>query len=153
MVMMVLRGDRNLSAKTIYRLEELEHEAAARKSTAAQFVENYIGDGSVVAQLVRQGHRTGRAVEVAVEYQSATGTRSLPPKVAILLPAEEHCRKLRSFFAETLDTRVIALACLPKPLRNEGFLNTLTAESRTRLTNAALGLVIPDWRTLVASEM
>src|SRR5258705_258528 len=46
-----------------------------------------------------------------------------------------------------------ALACLPKQLRAEGFIDQLTPESRTRHTNAALGLVIPHWRMLVTGEM
>ena len=62
------------------------------------------------------------------------------------------CAKLRQLFAETLDTTVILLSCLPEPIRNERFLNALMADSRIRLTNAALVFVIPDWRTLVASN-
>ena len=72
---------------------------------------------------------------------------------ATISPVDEDCRKLRSLFGETLDTRIIALACLPKELRAERFLDQLTPENRTRLTNSALGLVIPDWRTLVTAGM
>ena len=47
-----------------------------------------------------------------------------------------------------MDTIVILLACLPDALRSEKFISQLTADSRIRLTNAALNLVIPNWREL-----
>ena len=37
---------------------------------------------------------------------------------------------------------------LPNSLRSEKYLAQLTADSRIRLTNGALNLVIPDWRSL-----
>jgi transcriptional regulator with XRE-family HTH domain len=153
MLMMVLRGDRRLSAKALFKLEEAEREAADRRSAAERIVEGLIGDRSVVRQMLGQNQKGKGTVEVAVEYETARPSRSLPVKISLVSPAEEDCRKLQTLFAETLDTRVIALACLPRQLRNEGFIDQLTAESRTRLTNAALGLVIPDWRTLVAATM
>jgi hypothetical protein len=51
-----------------------------------------------------------------------------------------------------MDTVVIVLACLPDTLRSEKYLAQLTADSRMRLTNGALNLVIPDWRGLVAGK-
>ena len=116
-------------------------------------MENLIGDGTIASQILGQSRKGRRTVEVAVEYETTKPNRSLPVKITLVLPAEEDCCKLRTLFAETLDTRVISLACLPGQLRNEGFLDQLTEESRTRLTNAALGLVIPEWRTLVTATM
>jgi transcriptional regulator with XRE-family HTH domain len=153
MLMMVLRGDRRLSAKVLFKLEEAEREAADRRSAAERIVDGLIGDKGVVTQVLGRDRKGKGIVKVAVEYKTARPSKGLPAKIPLLPPTEEDCRKLRSLFAETLDTRVIALACLPMQIRNEGFIDQLAAESRTRLTNAALGLVIPDWRTLVTRGM
>ena len=153
MVMMVLRGERNLSPKARYRFERAEAEAADRRANAELVVEELVGDRDVVSQILGKDRKRKDTVEVPVEYQDAARTKNLPAKILIATPPEEACRKLRSLFAETLDTRVIALACLPKQFRTEGFLDQLTAESRTRFTNAALILVIPDWRTLVTGGL
>jgi transcriptional regulator with XRE-family HTH domain len=152
MLMMVLREDRRLSPKALYRLEQAEREAAERKSTAQRIVETLIGEDDVVPQILGRERKRG-VMELAVEYEAGKPSKSLPSKISLVTPAEKDCRKLRTLFAETLDTRVIALACIPKPLRSDGFLGQLTADSRTRVTNAALGLVIPDWRSLVVGEM
>ncbi len=149
MVMMVLRGERNLSAKAIFRLAEAEHQAATHKTAADQIVEDLIGGGDVVAEILGQGRKGRGTVEVAVDYVGSGSKTRLPAAVSLVAPSEAACRKLRTLFGETLDTRVIALACLPEQLRSEKYLDHLTSESKARLTNAALALVIPDWRTLV----
>jgi hypothetical protein len=153
MVMMVLREDRRLSSKALFRLEEMERAAANRKSSAQRIVDALIGDEDVVPEILGQERKRGAAVELTVEYESVKPSQSLPSKISLVPPAEKDCRKLRTLFSETLDTRLVALACLPKTLRSEGFLDQLTAESRTRLTSTALSLVIPDWRSLVAGQM
>jgi len=153
MLMMVLRKDRHLSSKALFRLEEMEREAANRKSSAQRIVDALIGEDDVVPQILGQERKRGATVELVVEYESVKPNQSLPSKVSLLPPEETDRRKLRTLFAETLDTRLVALACLPKVLRSDGFLDQLTAESRTRLTSAALSLVIPDWRSLVTGEM
>jgi hypothetical protein len=149
MVMMVLREERNLSAKALFRLEEAEREADERRSVADQLVEGLIGGRGVVAEALGRGRKVQGTVEVAVDYVVGGSKARLPAAVSLATPSEEACRKLRALFAETLDTRLIVLACLPEQLRSEGYLDHLTVESRARLTSATLGLVIPDWRTLV----
>jgi transcriptional regulator with XRE-family HTH domain len=153
MLMMVLRGDRRLSAKALFRLEQAEREAADLRSAAERVVEGLIDKDDLVSQILGRDVKRKRMVEVAVDYEATKPSKSFPTTISLLQPSEEDCRKLKALFAETLDTRIIALACLPKQLRTEGFIDCLTAESRTRLTNAALGLVIPDWRVLVTHGM
>ena len=148
MVMMVLRGKRNLSPKALYRLEQAEREAAEIRAGAERIVEELVGDRDVVSQILGWDTKKADNIEVALEYQDAVRSRNLPAKINLARPAEEVCRKLQSLFTETLDTRVIAMACLPKELRAEWFMGQLTTESQRRVTNAALSLVIPNWRTL-----
>jgi hypothetical protein len=153
MIMMVLRGDRQLSAKSLFRLEKAEREGAETKSAAERIVEGLIGERDLVTKILGQDEIRKNKVDIAVDYWAAKPSRTFPTTVSLSRPAEEDCRKLKSLFAETLDTRLIALACLPHQFRSEGFLAQLTAESRTRVTTGALGLVIPDWRTLVTGRM
>ena len=148
MVMMVLRGDRNLSSKATYRLEQAEREAAELRAGAERLAEELVGKRDVVSQVLGKDRKAPDSVEIAVEYRDALHSRKLPAKIILARPTEEACRRLRSLFAETLDTRVIALVCLPEQIRAEWFLDQLTTESQRRLTNAALSLVIPNWRTL-----
>ena len=150
MLMMVLRGDRRLSSKPLFKLEEAERENADRRSASERIVDRYIDDQGVVPQILGQDRKGKETACIAVDYESDRTSRNLPGKVLLAAPAEQICRKLQSLFAETLDTRVIALASLPEEIRSDGFIRQLTAESRARLTKAALDLVIPDWRILVA---
>jgi hypothetical protein len=149
MVMMVLRGDRYLSAKALFRLEEAEQEIGGQRSSAEQFVEALIGGRGVVDEVLGRNRKGRGTADIAVDYLAGGKKAKLPVAVSLVAPSEEACCKLRGLFAETLDTRLIALACLPEEVRAEGYLDHLTAESRARLTNAALGLVIPNWRSLV----
>lgn len=147
MLMMVLRGDRRLSAKALFRLEEAERAVESRKSVAERVVESLIGGRDLADQIIGTG-----TVGIPVEYVGGKKIHS-PVAIQLTAPSDDACRKLRGLFAETLDTRLIALACLPEQLRSEGLLDHLSGESRARLTNAALDLVIPDWRGLVVSGL
>ena len=153
MIMQVLRGDRHLSAKALFRLEKVERESAETKSAAERIAEGLIGERDLVNKVLGRDERPKSKVEIVVEYASVKPSKTFPTTISLSRPAEEDCRKLKSIFAETLDTRLIALACLPNQLRTEGFLGQLTADSRCRVTTAALGLVIPEWRTLVTGGM
>jgi transcriptional regulator with XRE-family HTH domain len=150
MFMMVKRGERNLSAKALYRLEQAEREVAERKSRAERVLGGLLADEGTAAQLVERESRKMTTLDFKVEYSGARATKSLPKVVTLWKPPEEGCAKLRQLFSQTMDTVVIVLACLPDTLRSEKFLSQLTADSRVRLTNAALRLVIPEWRTLAA---
>ncbi len=149
MLMMVLRGDRRLSAKALFRLGEAEQEVVERRSTTERIVEGLMDRADLVAQVIGRGHKERSDVQLAVEYKAARKIRNLPTNLSLRVPGDEECRKLRSLFAATLDTKVIALSCLPREFRSEAYVAQLTLESRARLTHTALDLVIPDWRTLV----
>ena len=153
MIMMVLRGDRNLSAKAMFRLEEAEREVEDRRTKARRLAEGLIGSAGVVDEVLGRGKKGQGIVNVAVDYSERSAKSKPPVAISLARPTAESCRKLRVLFAETLDTRLIALACLPEDLRAEGYLDRLTFESRARLTNAALDLVIPDWRGLVVKGL
>lgn len=153
MLMMVLRGDRRLSAKALFRLEKAEREAAESRSAAERIIENLGVERDLVSQILGREQKKKATVEIPVDYQIGKTSKSFPNSILLVQPSEQNCRKLRKLFVETLDTKVVTLACLPSQLRSEGFIDQLAAESRTRLTNAALTLVMPDWRTLIAGGM
>jgi len=153
MIMMVLRGDRNLSTKALFRLEEAEREMEEQRAKASQLVEGLVGKPGMVEEILGRTRRGQGTSEVAVDYAERGVKSKLPVAILLKRPTEEACRKLRLLFAETLDTRLIALACLPEQIRTEGYVDRLTLESRARLTNAALELVMPDWRTLALTRV
>lgn len=152
MLMMVKRGERNLSAKALYRLEQAEREVADRKSRAERVVEELALDQGTAAQLIERESRKPIRLDFKVDYSSRQAAKSLPKEVTLWKPPDQGCAKLRQLFSQTMDTVVILLACLPDALRSEMFLSQLTADSRVRLTNAALSLVIPEWRILAANS-
>jgi len=153
MIMMVQRGDRHLSAKALYRLEEAEREVAGRKTSAERAVEGLMGIQGSSGDWGMRGSLKGGALECPVAYSNARARKSLPTRVTLRRPPAEGCAKLRQLFAQTMDTAMVLLACLPEILRSEKFLGELSADSRMRLTTEALGLVMPDWRSLVASSV
>lgn len=149
MLMMVLRGDRRLSAKALFRLGEAEQEVVERRSTTERIVEGLIDRDDLVAQVTGRGQKRRKSVKLVVEYKAIRKIRNLPANLSLMVPGHEECRKLRYLFGATLDTKVIALSCLPREFRSEAFVAQLTVESKARLTHTALDLVIPDWRTMV----
>jgi hypothetical protein len=153
MIMMVKNNRRKFSEKTLYRLEQAEREIAERKSRAERVVDGLLAGEGTTAQLVAGVLRDATKVDMRIEYSSPRSARGLPKDVTLWKPPEQGCAKLRQLFAETVDTTVVLLACLPETLRSEKFLSRLTADSRVRLTNAALSLVIPEWRILAAKSI
>jgi transcriptional regulator with XRE-family HTH domain len=153
MIMMVQRGERRLSAKALYRLEEAEREAAERKTLAERAVEGLMGAQGAGGDWGKGGSLKGGILEFPVHYSNARAKKSLPDRVTLRRPPAEGCVELRQLFAQTMDPAMILLACLPDTLRSERFLGQLSPDSRMRLTTGALGLVMPDWRSLVASSV
>jgi hypothetical protein len=153
MLMMVKSGARNLGDKALYRLEQVEREAAERRATANRVVEGLLSDRGTAGELIAAETRKVTKLEYPVEYLNARAAKSLPRKVTLWKPTEDACAKLRELFAQTLDATVVLLACLPQTVRSEEYLNHLTPDSRVRLTNGAMSLVVPDWRTLVAGAV
>jgi transcriptional regulator with XRE-family HTH domain len=151
MLMMVKSGSRNLSEKALYRLDRLEKEIEDRKSGAERVVEALINDEGTAAYLIHERH--SKALLTAhVEYRDGPKTNSLPIQITLVKPSTEACTKLRQLFAETLDTKMVLLACLPSDVRSDAYVARLTSESRARLTRRALDIVIPQWRNHVAGQ-
>lgn len=153
MLMMVKRGRRNLSEKALYRLEQAELETAERKSQAKRIVEGLLADKGTAAQLIAREDRNRTKLDFKVDYRRSRKGKSFPASIFLWKPSKEGCVKLRELFAQTLDPSVILLACLPQILRTEDYLAQLTTDSRARLTDAALSLVIPDWRILAVQNI
>jgi transcriptional regulator with XRE-family HTH domain len=152
MLMMVKKMRRTFSEKTLYRLEQAEREVAERKSRAERLVDGLLAGEGTAAQVLERVVRDSTTAIIRIEYSKPRTARKLPREVPLLKPSDQSCGKLRQLFAETMDTTVILLACLPDELRSEGFMAKLTADSRVQLTKAALNLVIPEWRTLAAKS-
>jgi transcriptional regulator with XRE-family HTH domain len=150
MIMAIKGGRRRFSEKALHRLEMVEHEIAKRKSQAERIVDGLLAGERTAAQLVERELRDETKISRHVEYSRPRAAKALPKEVMLLKPPEERCARLRQLFAQTMDVTVVVLACLPENLRSEKFLAKLTTDGRIRLNNAALSLVIPDWRSLAA---
>jgi len=105
------------------------------------------------ANLIQEKHSKARLLTARVEYCDGPNANSLPTQIALVRPSPEACAKLRQLFAETLDTRMVLLACLPRDVRSDRYVARMTAESRARLTRSALDIVIPKWRNHVAGQV
>jgi hypothetical protein len=121
-----------------------------RKRGAAHVIKKLLNDGASPVEPVGRESEKVTKVRVLVSYANPRSAKALPNPMVLLKPTEEGCKQLRKLFADTLDTRVILLACLPNSIRSESFLSQLTVDSRSKLTNKALDLVLPDWRSLAA---
>lgn len=149
--MMVKSGKRGFSARALYRLEQVESEIAERKGKAARIVDGLLAGEGTALELVEREFKNRGKKTLHVEYSDARAANSLPKELTLRKPSDEHCAQVSRIFGQTLNVTVVALACLPKNLRGEKYLSSLTPDSRIRLNNAALSLVIPDWKSLAAA--
>lgn len=151
-IMAIKGGRRRLSEKALYRLEMFEREIAERKSRAERIVDGLLAGEGAATPVVERELKNATKVTLRVEYSNPRAAKSLPKDITLWRPPEHGSEKLRQLFGQTVDVAVILLACLPETQRGEKFLSKLTTNSRVRLTNAALSLVIPEWRRLVAKS-
>src|SRR6266536_975878 len=108
-VMAVKAQTRSLGPKALYRLEEAERKAAARRSAAEQVVDGLLkGEGSA-RELVQMATRRKAGQGISVDYVDARRARALPEAIKLMRPSEEGCRRLRKLFADTLDSRIVLL--------------------------------------------
>src|SRR5208283_435077 len=91
MLMMVKRGKRNLSAKTLYRLEQFEREATERKSSAERVVEGLMAEEGTAAQLLERESRRLTKLDFNVDYSNGRAARTLPKEVTLWKPPDEGC--------------------------------------------------------------
>ncbi len=150
-VMAVKAQTRSLGPKALYRLGEAERKAAARRSAAEQVVDGLLkGEGSA-RELVQMATRRKAGQGISVDYVDARRARALPEAIKLMRPSEEGCRRLRKLFADTLDSRIVLLACLPPDHRAEAFVELLTPATVSRLQSASLELVFGgEWRSRLA---
>jgi transcriptional regulator with XRE-family HTH domain len=151
-IMAVKSQNRSLGPKALYRLEEAERAAAERRSNAEQVVESLLeGEGSA-RDLIENvtSRRAGQGVPV--HYVDARRGRGLPQTIKLVRPSGEGCRRLQKLYADTLDSSIVLLGCLPPDQRTEAFLGLLTPATRSALQSASLELVFgEEWRSKLAA--
>jgi hypothetical protein len=88
---------------------------------------------------------------IPLDYTDARRGRGLPHAIKLVRPSEEGCKRLQKLFADTLDARIVLLACLPPGHRTEAFVGLLTAATVSRLQSASLELAFgKEWRSKLA---
>jgi hypothetical protein len=89
---------------------------------------------------------------VSLDYMDERRGRGLPQSIKLGRPLEEGCRRLQKLYADTLDSRIVLLACLPPVQRTEAFLSLLTPATLSRLQSASLASVFgEEWRSKLAT--
>src|ERR1044072_5670943 len=88
MIMMVKRGERNLSPKARYRLEQAEHELADRRSRAERVVEVMLAGEGRAADLIEREVRKSTRLDLNVEYSSGRAPKVLPREITLWKPPE-----------------------------------------------------------------
>ena len=150
-IMAVKAQTRSLGPKALYRLEEAERKAAARRSATEQVVDGLLSGEGSARELVQMATRRKAGQGIFVEYTDARRARALPQAIKLVRPSEEGCRRLRKLFGDTLDARIVLLACLPPGHRAEAFVGLLTPAAMSRLQSASLELVFGvEWRSRLA---
>jgi transcriptional regulator with XRE-family HTH domain len=150
-IMAVKAQTRSLGPKALYQLEEAERKAAARRSAAERVADGLISGEGGARELVQMATRRKTGQGILVDYIDARRARALPEAIKLARPSEEGCRRLRKLFADTLDARIVLLACLPPDNRAEAFVGLLTPASVSRLQSASLELVFgAEWRSRLA---
>jgi len=150
-IMAVKARTRSLGPKALYRLEEAEREAAERRSAAEKVAESLIEGESSARHLIERATRRRAGQGTPLDYIDARRSRGLPQTTKLVRPTDDGCRRLRKLYADTLDTRIVLLACLPPNQRTEAFLGLLTPATVSRLQSASLELVFgKEWRSKLA---
>ena len=150
-IMAVKAQTRNFGPKALYQLEEAERKAAARRSAAERVADGLISGEGGARELVQLATRRKAGQGILVDYVDARRARALPQAIKLVRPSEEGCRRLRKLFADTLDARIVLLACLPPDHRAEAFVGLLTPAAVSRLQSASLELVFgAEWRSRLA---
>ena len=151
-IMAVKSQNRNLGPKALYRLEGAEREAVERRSKAEQVVKSLIeGEGSA-RELIERSTRRRSGQGIPVDYIDARRGRGLPQTIKLVRPSDEGRRRLQKLYADTLDSSIVLLACLPPDQRTEAYLGLLTPATRSALQSASLELVFgEEWRSKLAA--
>jgi len=150
-IMAVKAQTRSLGPKALYRLDEAEREALARKSAAERVVEGLLSDEGSARKLVELATRKSAGRGIPVEYIDGRRGKALFHAIKLVRPSEEGCRRIRRLYADTLDAQIVLLACLPPANRTESFVALLTPATKSRLQAASLELVFgKEWRSQLA---
>jgi transcriptional regulator with XRE-family HTH domain len=150
-IMAVKAQTRKLSPRALFRLEEAERKATARRSAAEQVANTLINEEGSGRELVKIANRSMGGQRISLEYIDARRGRALPQTIKLLRPSPEGCRRLRVLFAATLDVRMVLMACLPPDHRTEPFVGLLKQTTVSRLQSASLELVFGrEWRARLA---
>ncbi len=153
MLMMVKRGERQLSNKVMVRLEWAEVEAGIKPESEISEAAREIGrkvrpiHPEIAINDVEKGF-----LEIKPEYSPDAPTEALPATIILKTPRREATRQLMVILAKSFDFDIVLLSCLEPKIRSEEFLDQLDIASRQFLRDAAMTLVFGlGWRSMVAN--
>jgi hypothetical protein len=93
-------------------------------------------------------------VEIDVTYGPNVKAVDLPRRVRVSRPPANTIESITKVLADTWEVKIAVLACLPRPLANEDYLEMLSTKSFLAIQSVALSFILGDrWRTLLAKAI
>ena len=150
MLMQVRSGLRNMSDLALRRFEAAERSARV-ESRAKKVVDDLLEDKGTARELIEKYSTDLQPIEMPLKYKRVSGTDGLPPKVRLRHLSDEERERLILVFRRTLEPRILILACIEEPDRNERILAALTSRCLEDLREFAfLAVFGPEWMTAVS---
>ena len=161
MLFHVKAGKRNLSSKSLFRLEEAERAAGIQpqvaqpsqatrpqsRSYARAVVESISSRLKEAGPDITAEDYDRGFVDVSVSYLRGKRPKGLPASIRLIRPDAHTSAKLLAEVVVSENPEILLLACLPSQYAQVEFLNKLSPFSIHALREAALSLVLGlNWR-------
>ncbi len=150
MLMQVRSGLRNMSALALRRFEAAE-ESAEIQSRDKKVVDDLLEDKGTARELIEKHSTDPQPIEMPLKYRRVSGTDGLPRTVRLRHLSDAEKERLILVFRRTLEPRILILACIEEPGRDERILAALTRRCLEDLQEFAfLAVFGPEWMTAVS---
>ncbi len=153
LLMLVNRGDRQLTEKVMVRLEWAEVEAGFKDESEISEAARELGRKlrpirpEITIDDVEKG-----SFQLQPDYVPDAPKGELSKNVKLRKPQPEAVRRLGVIVAKSFDFDIVLLACLEPKLRSRKYLKRLDIGSLESLRDAAMALVFGmEWQTAVAN--
>jgi transcriptional regulator with XRE-family HTH domain len=152
MALMVKSGARTLGPEALARLERLEQKTPNLPPPPPAKPRSAVGGRERVRLTVRDRERG--FVEMDVSYSAGAPSSDMPRRLKISRPPEKVVENLVKVVADTWEVKIAVLACLPRDVATEDYLESLSTKSYLAIQSVALSLVFGErWRTVLAKAV
>ncbi len=151
MLLMVKSGARTLGPDVVARLEKLEKRTPNLPPPPLKEARGISGRTRV--RLTAADRERG-FVEVDVSYRRGADVTGLPSRIRVSQPKEPERERVRKVVGDTWEVKIAIIACLPREVAYEDYLEVLSTETYLTVQSVALSFVFGDrWRTILAKAV